>query len=180
MTVFLAALAGGAIGVLLTWLARLTTVGREIRAHDRAIRRLEDHLERWVCDETPRLRRELSKLRNNLSKDNIFYSGEYGDRLALAKEAALQAYRDQENVARAQAEEIIALEGPPHELLRRWKYPKLRAEIELPETIAAILAYWAKSPAKHLSEHDQPSSIDDPRQRTAERTHREIDPSEWE
>lgn len=106
------ALAAGAIGSLITAViafgARIARIGREIDANDRAMRNIDDHLERWVSDATIKLVRDLRTTRNELNKEGLFNSGEYPHRIGLVKEAALHAYRDQENTARSQAAEIRA------------------------------------------------------------------------
>jgi hypothetical protein len=180
MSTFLAALAGGAIGVLLTWAARLTTVGREILAHDRAIRRWETHLETWVSDETVRLRRALTATRDELNAKGLFNSGEHSYQVALVKEQALQAYRDQERTAQSHVEDIVAAEGPAHAFLRRWRYKDLRVDLATSATVRDILDYWARPATRHLSPGDEPAPIDDPRTRTIDRTLREIKPTDWE
>jgi hypothetical protein len=78
----LTALAGGAIGSLVTLAAtagvRFYAARGEIETHSRLVDDLNEDLERWVVDDTARLGRELRDLRNDLNKRNAFYSGEYG------------------------------------------------------------------------------------------------------
>src|SRR4051794_23295727 len=106
----LTALAGGAIGSLITLGAtagvRVAAARREIETNDRLVAQLNDDLEQWVIDDTARLRQELRGLRNDLNKRNLFYSGEYAFGLGAAKGRALQAYRDQERLAIRQAAAI--------------------------------------------------------------------------
>jgi hypothetical protein len=132
---FTAALAGGAIGTILTWLARVVVVGQEIKANERALRTLDNHLETWVADETVRLRRALRAITSEMSARGLLTSGEHGYQVALAKEAALQAYRDQERTARTRAADILASEWRFHRLARTLFYRDYSPELLAPARV---------------------------------------------
>lgn len=171
MTTFLAALAGGAIGVILAWSARLTAVAREIKANDRALRNIDDHLLTWVADDTIRLERALTAITNEMAQRNLFYSGEHGHQIALAKEAALQAYRDQERTSRSQAADIVAREGWRHSVVRALFYKNLVPGLWAPHIAWPVLDAWASPVTRHLSSpSDPPLEISDPRKRTLQTT----------
>lgn len=172
MATWLVALAGGAIGSIVTWViayaGRLAAIRREIAANDRALRVIDDHLETWVSDDTVRLERELHDITEALNKCNLLWSGEHGVQIARAKERALQAYRDQERTARTQEADIGAREGRLHALVRAWK--SLDFGLKAPERVGPILDKWAKPVTRHLSAGDQPLAINDPRKRTVDTT----------
>lgn len=178
MSTFLAALAGGAIGVILTWTARLTVVGREIAEHDRAVAAFDEDLESWVADQTVKLRRELLKITNSMVADpetgkerNLLWSGEHGYQISLAKERALEAYRNEERRARRAAADLRGREGSVHTLVRRWRGRSDTLELQTPERARPVFDRWAAPVTRHLSsEKDSPLAIDDPRERTIEST----------
>jgi hypothetical protein len=172
MTTWLVALVGGAVGSVATWAItyarRIASVKREIAANDRALRVLDDHLETWVADDTVRLRRELHEISEALNKRNLLWSGEHGFQIALAKEKALQSYRDQERTARSQEAEIGAREGRLHSLVRAWAGRSFG--LTAPDRVRPILAAWAAPVTRHLSAGDPPREIDDPRKRSVKTT----------
>lgn len=177
MTTWLVAIVGGGIGTVLGWLiayaGRLTALGREIAANDRALRVIDDHLETWVADDTVRLRRELREISETLNKSNLFWSGHHGQQIALAKERALQAYRDQERTARSQEADIGAREGRWHSPVRAWK--RRDFGLTAPERVKPVLDAWATPVTRHLGERDPPLEIDDPRKRTVESSLTDLD-----
>jgi hypothetical protein len=172
VTTWLVALAGGAVGTILTSLiayaGRVGAVGREVAANNRALRVLDDHLETWVADDTMRLQRQLNAISEELNKRNLLWSGEHGFQIALAKEKALQSYRDQERTARSQVADIGAREGRLHSLVRAWTSRPFG--LTAPERVRPILDAWAAPVTRHLSAGDPPREIDDPRKRTVETT----------
>jgi hypothetical protein len=175
-TALLTGLAGGAIGVLLTWVAafwvRMSRIGREIEANDRALGVIDDHLETWVCDDTVRLRRELGEISERMNPQNLFWSGTHAKHLALAKEAALHAYRDQERTARSQEAEISAREGRLHGLVRLWRFEPIG--LQAPDRVRPILNAWAAPVTRHIARDvptgDKPFEINDPRRHNVETT----------
>jgi hypothetical protein len=177
MPTWLVAILGGGIGAVLSWLiayaARVAAVRREIAANDLALRLLDDHLDTWVEDDTVRLRRELKDISETLNKENLFWSGEHGERIAQAKERALQTYRDQERTARSHEAEIRGREGWWHSRLRAAKNDPFG--LTAPDRVRPILDEWAAPVGRHLSGPDElPIEIDDPRDRTVEATLEEL------
>lgn len=169
------ALAAGAIGAIITALlafgGRLARVGAEIEANDRALRILDRNLETWVSDASIDLVRKLRSIRNDLNARGLFHSGEYGYQIALAKEAALHRYRDQERAAQAQADEIRAREGRIHGFVRAWRFKSLDIELRAPEHVLPVLDRWAAPVTQHLGPNDPPRELDsDPRDRTVTTT----------
>lgn len=167
----LIALAAGAVGAILTALIafglRVTRVGAEIRANDRALRVLDDHLETWVADETVNLRRNITRIKERLAADNLLDSGAYGYKIGLAKEAALHAYRDQERTAISHEADVIGRETWMHDLWRSVRYRRLVRGLSAPARVKPVLDAWA-SP---IVRHGFPTvEVDDPRDRNVEKT----------
>jgi hypothetical protein len=161
-------------GSVLTWLiayaGRIPLVRREIDANDRALGVIDGHLVTWVTDDTVRLRRHLRDISETLNKEgNLFWSSHHGQQIALAKEGALHAYRDQERTARSQQAEIGAREGRWHSIYRAWK--KRPFGLKAPERVKPVLDAWAAPVTRHLSNPAEPAvEVDDPRKRTVEST----------
>jgi hypothetical protein len=159
------ALAGGAIATVIAYVARFFSVPSEIAADDRAVRERDEDLDQWIADEHVRLKRLLQEIREELNDKGLFYSGEYGRRLNLAKEAAIHAYRDQERQARRDVALIRDREHWPHGLWRRLtRNPP--AQLTVPGRAGEALDGWATPPTKHLSPGDEPPRLDDPRNRS--------------
>lgn len=158
------ALAGGAIATVLGYIARSLAIPGEVAANDAAVRQRDRDLESWLTDEHVRLKRKLHKLRGELSARGAFYSGEYGHRLNLAKEAAIHAYRDQERQARRDVALIHDRERWSHRLWRGVTFQP-RSQLEIPAQAQELLDAWATPPRKHLSPGDEPQHLDDPRKR---------------
>jgi hypothetical protein len=170
----LLALAAGAIGSIVTAVlalgGRIARIRREIDANDRAIRNIDEHLERWVADSTIDLIRTLRRIRGELSGRGAFHSGEYAHLIGLAKEEALHWYRDQETTALSQAADIRAREGALHGLVRAWKFSG-DFELRAPQAVKPVLDRWAAPATQHLSESDEPQPLEsDPRTRTIKST----------
>jgi hypothetical protein len=117
-----------------------------------------------------RLRRELRGISEAANKENLYGGGEHGQRIAQAKERALQAYRDQERTARSREAEIRARESQRHSLYRAWK--KRPFGLAAPERVKPSIDQWAAPVIRHLSDPEQEEAlkIDDPRERTVEST----------
>jgi hypothetical protein len=104
-----------------------------------------------------------------MNRRNLFWSSAHGLRIALAKERALHAYRDQERIALGQAADIAAREGRLHLLVRAWRFEPIG--LRAPEHGAPVLDRWDASVTRHNSSPaDPPFEIDDPRKRTVEST----------
>jgi hypothetical protein len=162
-------IAGGAIGALITLAAtvgvRFMAARHEIETHDRLVHDLNEDLERWVADDHVRLRRELAGLRNDLSARKLYYSGEYGYVLGLAKERALETYRDEETRALRESARVFDQEAWMHELWRRRRnMPK--PTLTAPARVQPVLDVWKQPPSRHLSPNDTPPAVDDPNVRT--------------
>jgi hypothetical protein len=168
---FLIALAGGAVGTALTFLAgagaRVRAIPGECRAHERAVRERDEDLEQWVTDEHVRLKRELKEIRAALSARNIFYSGQHTLEVSLAKERALQAYRDQERQATRDVAAVREREGWLHATSRSLSFRAERSlELRAPERVAPVLDAWRLPATRHLQPNETPFPINDPTRRT--------------
>jgi hypothetical protein len=152
VSTWLIALAGGAVGSVLTaalaFGGRLLAARREIDATDRFVVDRDEDLASWVADRSLALERELAAKTEELNKENLFYSGTHGTALALIKEQGLHEYRDQER----QAERDIAVarerETWLHAFWRRRRgrpFPKLKA----PERAQPVLDAWRSSVTRH-------------------------------
>jgi hypothetical protein len=160
-------------GAVLTWVvayaSRVALVKREVEANDRALDVLDDHLTTWVEDDTVRLRRELREISEAFNELNLFWGGHHGEQIALAKERALHAYRDQERTARSQEADIRARETTRHLIYRKCK--KRPFGLTAPARLRPIIDAWAAPVRRHLSDAaDPPVEVDDPRKRTVEST----------
>lgn len=165
MSTWLVALAGGAVGSLLTAAlavgGRLLAARREIDATDRFVSERDEDLASWVADRSLALERELAEKTEELNKENLFYSSTHGVALARLKERALHQYRDQER----QAQRDIALakerESWMHAFWRRQRgqpFPTLTA----PTRAQPVLDAWRSSVTRH---GDSPIEVVDPTRR---------------
>jgi hypothetical protein len=166
VSTWLVALAGGAVGSLVTaalaFGGRLLAARREIDATDRFVADRDEDLASWVADRSLALERELAAKTEELNRENLFYSGAHGTALALTKERALHEYWDQER----QAERDVALarerETWPHAFWRRWRrrpFPKPTA----PQRAQPVLDTWRSSVTRH---GNSPVEVVDPTRRT--------------
>jgi hypothetical protein len=97
-TDLLIALAGGAVGAVLTaalaFGAHVVAVPDEVQQHDREVAERTEDLETWVADRDRALRRQLTEVTNDMNKpDRNLWSGAHGVALAATKERALHEYR---------------------------------------------------------------------------------------
>jgi hypothetical protein len=124
------ALAGGAIGVLLTGIAwclvKAAGVPGDIRRHDFEARVVNEDLELWAIDEYRNLRRELRIIENSPPKGqpDWIYSGAYGNARSATKSAALHRWRVRLHAAERSIVEIESMENRSHRLLRRRRSPE--------------------------------------------------------
>jgi hypothetical protein len=164
-------LAAGAIGSLLTaglaFGARIASIPRECASHDRAVIERDEDLAQWVSDDHLRLTREIRQIKNELAARGMLSSGEYGYLIGLAKEGALQAYRDQERQATRDVARIYETEGWLHSLWRVASRKK-RATLDAPQRVQPILDSWRLPVGAHLT--DTPAPILDPTRRNLEDT----------
>lgn len=159
------ALAGGAVATVLAYIGRFLAVPGEIESNDRAVLERDQDLESWLADENVRLKRRLTRIRNELAARGMFQSGEYAHLLNLAKERAIHAYRDQERQARRDVARIHQRENWMHGVWRQITLTP-QAVLTVPVYANELLDAWATPPTKHLATGDQPVPLDDPRQRT--------------
>jgi len=156
------ALAGGAVGSVVTWLiaygARFWAARTEIDAHDRSARQRDEDLESWVADRNRVLEREIERITEWASgKDkegnprNLLWSGRHGVLISLAKEKALHQYRDQERQALRDVALLREREGLGH---RFWRWVERRGPPELTahHQVHPILDVWRAAVTRHDGE----------------------------
>ena len=125
---FLIALAGGAIGAILTGLAWLLVrlasfFSSDLRAHDYAVKVLNEDVELWVSDTYRELAQELRKISN--SQGLQIESGSHLNARSVAKTKALHRWRDRLHVAER---DLVALQGQERWYHRVWRrLPELAA-----------------------------------------------------
>lgn len=165
MSTWLIALAGGAVGSILTFAltvaSRVLAARREIEATDRFVRDRDEDLASWVSDRNLALERELAETTEMLNKDNLFYSGAHGVALARLKERALHEYRDQERQARRDLALAGERESWAHAFWRRRRrqpFPTLTTA----ERASGVLDAWRSSVTRH---GDSPIEVVDPTRR---------------
>jgi hypothetical protein len=148
------ALAGGAIGALLTgvaWcLVKLGGFPGDIRRHDFEGRVVNEDLELWAIDEYRRLRRELRRIENSPPKGRTdwIYSGAYGNARSAAKTEALHRWRDRLHVAERNIIEIESTENRTHRLVRRLRSERGLA-LHAAEGVEPIIEEFRQPITKH-------------------------------
>lgn len=119
-TLFIA-LAGGAIGAILTgltWLVvRLASVPGDLRAHDYAVRVLNEDLELWVADTYRDLERQLRKISN--TQGLHVEDGSHLNARSAAKTQTLQRWRDRLHNAER---DLVAVQGQERWYHRLWRH----------------------------------------------------------
>lgn len=165
MSTWLVALAGGAVGSLLTAAlavsGRLLAARREIDATDRFVADRDEDLASWVADRSLALERELAEKTEELNKENLFYSGAHGVALARLKERALHEYRDQER----QAQRDVAVANERETWMHAfWRGRRGRPfpSLSTPERAQPVLDTWRSSVTRH---GDSPIEVVDPTRR---------------
>lgn len=117
----LIALAGGAIGAVLTglaWLAvRLASVPGDLRAHDYAVVVLNEDVELWVADTYRELAQELRRISN--TQGLHIEDGSHLNARSAAKTAALHRWRDRLHAAER---ELVAVQGQERWYHRLWRH----------------------------------------------------------
>jgi hypothetical protein len=165
VSTWLVALAGGAVGSVLTaalaFGARLLAARREIDATDRFVHERDQDLGSWVGDRTLALGRELAAKTEELNKENLFYSGAHGTALALIKERALHEYRDQERQAKRDVALARERETWLHGFWRRRRRPPF-PKLTTPQRAQPVLDSWRSSVTRH---GDSPIEVVDPTRR---------------
>jgi hypothetical protein len=163
------AVVGGIIGAasagVIALMVRAVAIPSEARAHDRFVGDRDEDLARWISDEHVRLAREIRTIGSNLNARNLFYSGELGYQVGLAKERALHAYRDQETQARRDAAAVHDRETMLHRIYRGLRRQPFR-DLETPVRATPVLDLWREPVTRHLQPSDRPAEVDDPAART--------------
>jgi hypothetical protein len=151
------ALAGGAVGVLITgaaWVGlRLSAIPGDLRQHDFEARVVNEDLELWVIDQYRVVMRELRLAENSTDQVDWIYSGAYGNARSSIKTEALHRWRDRLHSAERSIIEIESREGPFHRLLRKRR--RFRNGLDLAAAIRAepIIDEFRQPVTKHGSEH---------------------------
>jgi len=165
VSTWLVALAGGAVGSLVTATlavsGRLLAARREIDATDRFVQDRDEDLASWIADRSLALERELAETTEELNKQNLFYSGAHGVALARLKERALHEYRDQERQAQRDVALARGRETWMHRFWRRRRGQALRALATSAEA-QPLLDAWRSSVTRH---GNAPIEVVDPRRR---------------
>ena len=165
VSTWLVALAGGAIGSLVTAIlavgARLLAAGSEIDGTDRFVQDRDEDLASWVADRSLALERDLAERTEELNKENLFYSGAHGVALARLKERALHEYRDQERQAQRDAALARERETLMHRFWR-WRRDQPFPTLTAPGRAQPLLDAWRSSVTRH---GDSPIEVVDPTRR---------------
>jgi hypothetical protein len=154
-------IAGGVGVALVLWLVRAPG---EVRDHDRLLAERDEDLGTWVADEHLELERELGRILERLSAQNLLWSSTRLAQRAGAKEQVLHAYRDQERQARRFRAELEAREEWPHKVWRKLRggpLPTLTAS----ERVQPILDVWREAESY---EGSPICEVSDPTRRTLE------------
>lgn len=152
MSDLLIALAGGAIGSLITGSlavgARVATISAEVDRHDRLASALAEDLDRWVWDTHHTLRQELNGITNDMAARGLLQSGAHGGARAEAKTRALRRYRDRLSETERAFAELLAQESRRHDLWRRLRQrPKLK--LNEPADASYVVDEWRKDVVRH-------------------------------
>ncbi|HWP32443.1 MAG TPA: hypothetical protein VNL97_01720 [Solirubrobacterales bacterium] len=117
----LIALAGGAVGAVLTglaWLAvRLASVPGDLRAHDYAIKVLNEDVELWVADTYQELAQELRRISN--TQGLHIEDGSHLNARSAAKTQTLHRWRDRLHTAER---DLVAVQGQERWYHRLWRH----------------------------------------------------------
>lgn len=179
----LTALVGGAVGVIITALARALGIPSDVRAHDAAIRDRDDALATWTADRNYELEQASKAIRAEVnpnpgerikdgSPEDAFHTvatAGYKTQarkadiaIAAARSDALHEYRDEERRARLDRATILAAEGWAHRLWRRVGRDPAPA-LETPTKAVPVLNSW-REPSQMSGE--RPVHPDDATERT--------------
>jgi hypothetical protein len=117
----LIALAGGAIGAVLTgltWLVvRLASVPGDLRAHDYAVKVLNEDVELWVADTYRELVQKLRGISN--TQGLHIESGSHLNARSAAKTDALHRWRDRLHIAER---DLVAVQSQEYWYHRLWRH----------------------------------------------------------
>jgi len=165
----LSAIIGGAIGVVISALARALGIPTEIRTHDAAIADRDDALATWVADRNYLLGRESTAIRKRDPYQGTTDSARNAElheldlRIADLRGAALHEYRDEERRAGLDRATILATEGWGHRLSRKLASNPAR-QLHTPEKATPVLDSWRKQSS--MSTDERPVWPDDATKRT--------------
>jgi hypothetical protein len=170
----LAAIIGGAIGVVITALARALGVPSEVRSHDAAIADRDDQLATWVADRNYVLGKVSTGIRDrpttpppdvHPATGHQFVTTPHQMDVAIASErgTALHEYRDEERRAKLDRAQILATEGWGHRLWRKLT-SNPAPELHTPEKATLVLDSW-RTQSSMSAEH-RPVWPDDATKRT--------------
>jgi hypothetical protein len=107
--------------------ARLVSIPDDLRAHEFAIRVLNEDVELWVADTYRELKNELRGISN--TQGLHIENGSHLNARSAAKTRALHRWRDRLHMAEREQAAIQAQESWIHRLWRRW--PRYENRLEL-------------------------------------------------
>jgi len=158
------AILGGAVGVVITALARGLGIPSDVRTHDAAIADQDGALATWIADRNYSLGKESKAIRDGINPDpgesaadgtsgaaiHAVAVATYNDQarkadiaIAALRGAALHEYRDQERRVRLERASILAGEGWAHRLWRRAAGDPAPG-LEAPRKATPVLDSWRK------------------------------------
>lgn len=179
----LLAVLGGAIGVVITALARALGLPSDVRTHDAQIADRDAMIGTWIADRNYRLSEDSEESRSQLSPrppartpdgtpQDTFHEQDtkawndaahkVDEQIAQLRADALHEYRDETRRAGLDRARILASEGWPH---RAWRRVSRTAEPEFETPSAAVPLIDAWRQASHLSDQG-PVQPDDATKRT--------------
>jgi hypothetical protein len=149
----LIALAGGAIGVLLTGLAwlllKVASIPGDLQRHDFETRIVNEDLKLWAADEYRRVKRELTAAETRLANRGQLYTGTYGNARSAIKTAALHRWRDRLHAAERKIVAIRSREHRLHDMARKRKKYKYGLDLTAPTQVEPIINEFRQPITKH-------------------------------
>lgn len=142
----LIALGGGAAGAVLSglaWLvARLASVPGDLRAHDYAVKVLNEDVELWAADTYRELTRELRRISN--TRGQHIEDGSHLNARSAVKTQALHRWRDRLHTAER---DLVAVQGQERWYHRLWRHlPSYENELALTsaERVEPVIAEFRR------------------------------------
>lgn len=151
----LIAIAGGAVGVLLTgfaWvLVQVAAIPGDLERHDFEARILNEDLELWAADDYRELKRKLTDIEDRMASENryLLYSQIYGRARATAKTEALHHWRDRLHEVERRLVAIKSKEGRRHRLIRHRKKYRHGLDLTAPAHVEPIIEEFRQPITKH-------------------------------
>lgn len=153
----LIAIAGGAVGVLLTGAAwailHISAMPGELTRHDFEARIINQDLELFAADEYRRIKRELAVAEGEeraLGGRVREFGLAYGERRASIKSAALHRWRDRLHQAERETVALSSSEGWIQRLLRdHWSFDRQGLDLTAPERVEPIIEELRQPVKKH-------------------------------